>query len=431
MSRDRRHSVSWLTAAIVALCLAGAGLSGELVRQHGGATGGLLARLCHAADGSGAGCTGTLHGPFSELRIPLPRPTRDLSVVVRTTRVPVAFLGLAYFVFLGLWYVVAGPGRPWHRLPLHVAYAGLAMSILYVGLMAVGSAPWCVGCVAVHAVNLLLVAAVWRISTAPRPDRAAAVTARQAFAAGAVALAVIGGLWLFRRDNLGHRAERERLATYQQMVHAMQRDPEFLMREYFAQAPTRPIPLRPTEVVPDGAAKLVVFTDFECPACYCNAGLIKNGLERLFKDRIAVLVRHYPLCAECNDGVQGVVHPHACRAACAAEAARRLGGEAAFAQMHYELFMHRGRLGDETYREIAAGIGLDPDRLLAEMDGDAVRQIIADDIALARELGVAGTPAMFLDDRPLPDVCETPLFWNTYAERLAPAAQTELARPRP
>jgi predicted DsbA family dithiol-disulfide isomerase len=427
MRARSHHRTRWFVAAIVLLCLAGAWVSGELVRQHAGAEGGLLARICSAVDASGAGCAGTLESPFSALSIPVPRPTRDLTIVVRDTNVPVAFLGLAYFVFFGVWYVVAGPGRPWHRLPLHVAYTGLATSAFYTGLMAFGAAPWCVGCVAVHTINLLLVTAIWRLDLATPADDVVTVTTRQAVAAVAMALVLVGGLWLYRRDNLGHRAERHRLLPYREMVQTLQRDPEFLMREYLAQ-PAFEIPLRETESVPDGHARLVVFTDFECPACYCHAGSVPEALVELFDGRLTVLTRHYPLCADCNDGVTDTVHPNACRAALAAEAARRLGGEEAFARMHKLLFEHRDRLGDETYRELANEIGLDPEALMRGMESDEVGRIVAGDIALAKELEIAGTPAMFLDGRLVNRLCDSGVFWRAYAANGTPTAQTELAR---
>jgi protein-disulfide isomerase len=96
--------------------------------------------------------------------------------------------------------------------------------------------------------------------------------------------------------------------------------------------------------------------------------------------------------------------------------------------MHHALFENRDRLGDETYRRLARQIDLDPDLLAATMESDAVRRIVAGDIALANELGIAGTPAMFLDGRLVNELCESAVFWRAYAAAGRPAAQTELAR---
>jgi hypothetical protein len=415
-----------LAATIVVLCLAGAWISGDLVRQHAGATDGVLARICQAVKGSGLGCTGALESRWSTWVIPVPRPTRDLSIVVRDARVPVAFLGLAYFIFIGVWFVIAGPGRPWHRLPLHLANLGLVLSAFYTGLMALGLSPWCLWCVAVHAINVLIVAAVWRLARAPASRQLDVVPTRQALAAMTMGLVLVGGLWLYRRDNLAHRDERERLLPYQALVHKLQHDPKLLLREHAAQ-PRHEIPLRPTERAIPGNARLVVFTDFECPACYCNATTLLGPLPELFQGRLDVHVRHFPLCRDCNDSVTVAGHPNACRSAQAAEAARMLGGEDAFEKMHDLLFERRGRLGEHTWRELAVEIGLDADLLLQHMNDERVRRVVTEDVALARALGVTGTPAMFLDGRRVTELCQSPVFWRAYAPATAPAAQTELA----
>ena len=77
------------------------------------------------------------------------------------------------------------------------------------------------------------------------------------------------------------------------------------------------------------------------------------------------------------------------------------------------------------------------DLLMAEIDSYEVRRIVADDVALADELGVSGTPAMFLDGRFVNELCQSAVFWRAYADRCGtlrlatgtPApTQTELAK---
>ena len=83
--------------------------------------------------------------------------------------------------------------------------------------------------------------------------------------------------------------------------------------------------------------------------------------------------------------------------------------------------------GSDLYRELAREIGLDPELLAIQMDSDEVHRLLADDIALARELGVTGTPAMFLDGRPVSELCDTPAFWRNYAKTHARPAGFEIA----
>ena len=83
--------------------------------------------------------------------------------------------------------------------------------------------------------------------------------------------------------------------------------------------------------------------------------------------------------------------------------------------MHTLLYKYARRLGKDTYRALAAQIGLDADRLLCDMKGDQVRRIVKADIALATELGVTGTPTMFLNGRRVTELCDGPVFWRTIA----------------
>ncbi len=414
---------------IMLLCLAGAWISGDLVRQHAGATDGFLAKVCRAT--TGTACSAALESRWSEITVPVPIPTRDFSTLVRRVKVPVAFLGLSYFVFMGIWFgLLGGPrpfGRPWHQLPLRIGYCSLSFSALFIGLMAVGAAPWCLLCLAVHMINVLLVAAVWQLarrretvgdaSLALPPEHLARVTltTREVLATLTVALAVVAGLWLHRRENLIHRNERTRLVQFETMVTSLQGDTEFLRREFLAQHRYE-IPPRETETDVDGRPRLVVFTDFQCPACYCNAQAIRNSIVAVFDGAIDVRLRHYPLCSECNDDVGGSIHPQACAAARAAESARLQGGEQAVGRMSELLFARRGKLDDDVYREIAGEIGLDPELLAEQMDSQEVHRLVDDDVALAGELGVTGTPAMFLDGRRVTELCNTLAFWRSYAE---------------
>lgn len=379
-----------LTVIALALCLAGALLCGALLALHADPhAGGVLTGVCRS------GCAETVAGASSRLVIPVPRPHRDLSVSIRRLEVPVAFVGLAYFVFMGAWYLLAN-GR---RAPLHAGLYALPVSAAFLGIMAFGAAPWCVACSAVHAINGLLVLTAWRLARqAPLVERRGGL--RPAFNAVAVASAMVGGLWLHHRTQVTHQRERAGLVHYRHLVETLQTDPEFLAREHATQ-PRHEFALRPTESVREDGHQLVVFSDFACPACFCNAARIHDEIIGTFEGRLDVLVRHLPA------GDSG--------AARAAEAARLLGGEEAFRWMYRLLFLDRERLGPDLYRSLAAELGLDPDELIHTMDAPEVREVVEGDIKLAHRLGVDATPTMFLDGRRVTELCRTPLFWKTVA----------------
>jgi predicted DsbA family dithiol-disulfide isomerase len=431
-----------LLAGIVALSGAGAWISGELVKQHaniwgsGGGPSGFFTHLCHATERVGFSCAGALNSRWSQIQIPLPRPAPGPTLTVRPIIIPVAFLSLAYFLFMAVWFAFLGRPRPygrrWHRIPLAVGSCSVVISLFYLGLMALGVAPWCLWCLSVHLINFLMVYAIWRLRPgASLTDAAAAaflsghtfgltLTTRQVASVVAFSLILVAGLWLHRREQLAFGRQLHKLLPYSALVNSVRNDPEFLLREYYAQ-PMHAIPPRSSEPVADDRPQLVVFTDFECPACYCASRAVRKQVTKAFAGRLTVLLRHYPLCKACNGDVKDDLHPNACNAAYAAEAARLQGGEEAFGKMQELLFRHGRHLGRELYRDLAARIGLEPDLLLRDMESEAVRQIVASDIELAKMLGVTGTPTMFLNGRRISEICEGPVFWKTVAKVWAPA----------
>ncbi len=426
--------------AVVGLCIGGAAISGELLKQHAGnfwgaaESGGLLQRACEAAAAAGFDCAGARHNRWSEVRVPLVLLTSRLALQRTTVVVPVAFLGLSYFVCLGMWFVLLGGPRPigrrWHRLPLALATLGTAASALFVGLMAAGQAPWCLLCILVHGLNAALVLLVWRICRGPRveghapapastPARWAAMTltGREVARALAVMLLVIAGLWVYRREQLVFRHEYAELLPYRAQIRSFQADPEFLLREFYAR-PRHAMDGRGAP--PEGGRPcLVIFTDYQCDMCACHTRRLQKQVEDAFGGRLAVSVHHYPLCSDCNPQVDSQFHPQACEAARAAEAARLAGGDAAFWRMHELLFAYRKHLSTDTYRQLAERTGLDGDRLLRDMRSEPVRSAVQADVSLARELGVTRTPTLFLDGRLVPDVCQTPVFWQAVARTVA------------
>lgn len=299
-----------------------------------------------------------------------------------------------------------------------------------------GAAPWCLWCLVVHLINLLLVIGIWRlVRKAPAkvkiadatPERIASLTltTRYAVTTAAITLIMIGGLWLFQRAHKAHQRERTDLLQYKTVVTSLQKDSAFLLREHASQ-PHHEFPLRPTEMVGEGHHQLIVFTDFECPACFCSAAKIHDKIVKPFKGRIEVLIRHFPLSQECNDTLSGDLHPNACAAARAAEAARQLGGEVAFKKMYRLLFLNRDRLGWDLYSELAAEINLNPAELLIEMESPEVSDVVEADIALARQIGVTATPTMFLDGRLVTQLCESPVFWEASASLNTAGDQVKL-----
>lgn len=134
---------------------------------------------------------------------------------------------------------------------------------------------------------------------------------------------------------------------------------------------------------PDAPVTVLEFGDLECPYCRATAPVLRELVDTS-DGRVRLVWRHFPLFE---------VHPYALAAALAAEAA---GAHGKFWEMHDELLSHQDRLSDRDLRAAAQALGLDPD----EVAGDGAQGYapgISDDYTAGIELGVRGTPTLFVD----------------------------------
>jgi protein-disulfide isomerase len=133
-----------------------------------------------------------------------------------------------------------------------------------------------------------------------------------------------------------------------------------------------------------GPVTLIEYGDYECPYCRAAAAIAQE-LRRVLPDRLRYAFRHFPL--------EGM-HPHARRAAEAAEAA---ASQERFFEMHAALFENQAALGDEDLLRYATELGLDTERFHADLDGHAHANRVREDFRSGVRSGVRGTPTFFLD----------------------------------
>lgn len=124
--------------------------------------------------------------------------------------------------------------------------------------------------------------------------------------------------------------------------------------------------------------------DFECPNCKQAAPAVKLLLEH-FAGQVRFVYRHFPVEA---------LHPHALRAAEAAECA---GAQGRFWPMHDALFANQDHLEEKHLRQYAARLGLDLVRYEAEMHDKIHLQRISDHIAGGRRSHLRSTPGFFVN----------------------------------
>jgi protein-disulfide isomerase len=113
---------------------------------------------------------------------------------------------------------------------------------------------------------------------------------------------------------------------------------------------------------------------------------IEKMIRPLLK-RVLLVYRHFPLVD---------VHPHALRAAEAAEAAAAQGK---FWEMHSLLYLNPENLKDNDLRTYAIKVRLDVERFDAEMAKGVYAAQILKDRDLSVINGISGTPTFFVNNR--------------------------------
>ncbi len=135
---------------------------------------------------------------------------------------------------------------------------------------------------------------------------------------------------------------------------------------------------------PDDAEITVVeFFDYRCGYCKRSLDFV-SGLPARHDGKVRVVFKEYP-----------ILSPQSRQAALAALAAKKQGK---YFEMHAALMETDTKLDDGDIDEIAREAGVDVDKLRADMKSTAIQQELADSMALARDLGVNGTPAFFIGD---------------------------------
>lgn len=134
---------------------------------------------------------------------------------------------------------------------------------------------------------------------------------------------------------------------------------------------------------------LVMYGDYECFQSANVYRLIKAAQQQLnhaFEENdVCFIFRHFP---------QIGIHPHAQRAAEAAEAAAMQGQ---FWQMHEMLFIHQQALENGYLVEYANRLGLDMPRFLQDLSQGVYADRIMADIQGGYRSGVEAAPALFVN----------------------------------
>jgi protein-disulfide isomerase len=142
---------------------------------------------------------------------------------------------------------------------------------------------------------------------------------------------------------------------------------------------------------PNAPVTLVEYGDYECPPCASFAPIVANLLEK-YPESLRYEYRHFPLTG---------IHPHAMRAAMAAEAA---GEQGKFWEMHKLLLSTQGKwirdTDDETgFAELGKLIDVDVHSFDEVRRSADLEQRISKQLAQAKSEGIAGVPTFLINGK--------------------------------
>ncbi len=137
---------------------------------------------------------------------------------------------------------------------------------------------------------------------------------------------------------------------------------------------------------PEGDVTIVEFLDYRCGYCKRAHPEVQTLLSA---DRnIRIIVKEFP-----------ILGPESELAARFAIAAKRLEGDDVYAALHDELMEWSGPINEGALGRIGRSAGIsDIDAVRAEMDTDAVTEVIVANRTLGQALQIQGTPSFIMGD---------------------------------
>jgi protein-disulfide isomerase len=159
----------------------------------------------------------------------------------------------------------------------------------------------------------------------------------------------------------------------------------------------------------DAPVTIVEFGDFQCPYCQQEEAILSSILTS-YQGKVKLIFRHLPLTA---------VHPDAMTAAKAGVCA---DGQGKFWEMHDAMYADQRALALDALKATAARLGLDEKRFADCLSDPETAQRIGNDMKAADELGIAATPAFFINGRPVTGSVPADQLTSVIGEELSRSA---------
>jgi protein-disulfide isomerase len=185
------------------------------------------------------------------------------------------------------------------------------------------------------------------------------------------------------KSGLAQQRQGERRAAFSRELRKKY-DVKVLLQPYRVPVEVADAPIRGN---PNAPVTVVEFSDFQCPYCVRSRQTV-NRVRETYGDRVRWVFRHFPLDF------------HA-QAEKAGEAAACAGEQGKFWEMHDQLWANSTKLQVGDLKAHAATLGLDAASFGQCLDSGKHAGLVEADLRAGQSYGVSGTPAFFVNGRPL------------------------------
>ncbi|MEO1373888.1 MAG: thioredoxin domain-containing protein [Cyanobacteria bacterium J06635_10] len=194
----------------------------------------------------------------------------------------------------------------------------------------------------------------------------------------------------------------ESIERYQKQQYEEQQKLTRALLEEFQKTPEKLIAQSPVTGDIQDKIILVEFSDFQCPYCRRVSKTVSKFIKK-HRARVVLVYKHYPLN----------IHPQALPAASAAIAAAQ---QNKFWEYHDALFKNQQQLGESLYVATAKKLGLDIEKFNRDRNSSQAQAAIEQDMQLANQLGINGTPLFVMKDKVFSGAVELSEFEKLLAE---------------
>jgi protein-disulfide isomerase len=148
----------------------------------------------------------------------------------------------------------------------------------------------------------------------------------------------------------------------------------------------------------DAKTVLIEYGDYQCPACSAYDPMVKQVVSELGQN-IAFSFRHFPL-------------PQHINAPLAAYAAEAAGAQGKYWEMHSMLYEKQTLWAEQTnardhFISFAKDLGLDVQKFQNDLDSQAIKEKVQNDLAGGRTAGVDATPTFYVNGNKVKDMPKT------------------------